>query len=131
MGLIIFLALLGLPVVEIALYVKLGGAIGWLSVILMTIGTALLGAALIRIQGFQALRQLQRDMVDGRVPVAPAVDGVFLAIAAPLLMTPGFVTDFLGFSLLVPAVRHALARYALKRIKRGMENGQVRVVRFR
>lgn len=131
MGLIIFLALLGLPVVEIALFIKLGGAIGWLSVILMTIGTAVLGAVLIRIQGFQALRHLQRDMVDGRVPVAPAVDGVFLAIAAPLLMTPGFVTDFLGFSLLVPAVRHALARYALGRIKRGMENGQVRVVRFR
>lgn len=131
MGLVIFLLLLAMPVIEIMVFVKAGAAIGWATVIGLTLATALIGTVLIRLQGFAALRQLQADMTDGRVPVAPAVDGVFLMVAAPLLMTPGFVTDAVGFLLLVPPVRHALARWALGKLKQGVASGRVTIIRPR
>jgi UPF0716 protein FxsA len=57
------------------------------------------------------------------------VDGVFLLVAAPFLLTPGFVTDAVGFALLTPPVRHTIARHALKRLQRAVQNGQVTIVR--
>lgn len=128
MALIIFLLLIGLPIAEIMLFVKASGVIGWWSVIGLTILTAVLGTALIRVQGFQALHQLRASTTDGKVPVEPVVDGVFLLIAAPLMMTPGFITDAIGFLLLVPPVRHEIARYALRRFKRAAEEGRVMVM---
>ena len=65
----------------------------------------------------------------GRVPVGPTVDGAGLLLAAPLLMTPGFVTDAIGFALLVPAVRRELARVLLRRMQRKIDRGEVRIVR--
>lgn len=129
MALILFLALIILPILEIMVFVKAGAAIGWLSVIALTILTALLGTALIRLQGFEALQKLRGDMQDGRAPVEPVVDGAFLLIAAPLMMTPGFLTDTIGFLLLVPPIRHAIARAALRRLKKAMDNGQITVIR--
>lgn len=129
MPLLLFFLLIGMPILEIFVIVKAGGAIGWLSVIGLTILTAVVGTAVIRWQGLTALRQVQSSMADGRVPVAPAIDGVFLIIAAPLLMTPGFVTDAFGFLILIPAVRHALARAALRRLKRAADDGRVTIIR--
>ena len=121
--------LLVLPIVEIALIVEVGQATNWLVVIALTIGTAVLGAALIRRQGATALREVQRARAAGEVPVAAAVDGAALLLAAPLMMTPGFVTDAVGFALLVPPVRHAAARVVLRRLKRGIDSGRVTVIR--
>ncbi|MEO0879647.1 MAG: FxsA family protein, partial [Pseudomonadota bacterium] len=69
----------------------------------------------------------QNNMADGKIPVEAAVDGVFLAIAAPFLMTPGFLTDIVGFSLLVPPVRRLLARAALNRFRRAVERGDATI----
>ncbi|WOI53272.1 FxsA family protein [Parvularcula sp. LCG005] len=131
MALLIFAVLFGLPILEVAVFLKAADAIGWLNVIFMTILTAVAGTAIIRWQGLAAIRELQRTVADGRPPVAPAVDGVFLLLAAPLMMTPGFVTDTLGFLLLVPPVRHAIARWALGKLKRSMDNGRVTIIRPR
>lgn len=130
MAFIIFLLLLAMPVIEIIVFIQAGAVIGWVQVILLTIATAVGGAVLIRLQGFQALRQLQQNMADGKPPVAPVVDGVFLMMAAPLLMTPGFVTDAFGFTLLIPAVRRAIARYALSKLKAQMDSGKVTIIRM-
>ena len=111
------------------MFIKASAVIGWWSVIGLTILTAVLGTALIRVQGFQALHNLRGSMADGKAPVEPVVDGVFLLIAAPLMMTPGFLTDTIGFLLLVPPVRHEIARYALRRLRRAVDNGNIRVVR--
>ena len=121
--------LLVLPIVEIALIVEVGQATNWLVVIGLTIGTAVLGAALIRRQGAAALREVQGARAAGEVPVAAAVDGAALLLAAPLMMTPGFVTDAFGFALLVPPIRHAVARVLLRRLKRGIAEGRVTVIR--
>ena len=129
MGLILFAILLTLQIIEIMVFVQAGDVIGWLNVIVLTVLTALAGTAIIRWQGFQAIATLQSSMAAGQTPVAPVVDGIFLLVAAPLMMTPGFITDGLGFLMLVPPVRHAVARVALKRLKRAMENGDVTIMR--
>ena len=128
---LIFGLLFGLPILEIFVFVQAGGSIGWLNVLLLTILTAVLGTAIIRWQGLQALADLRQAMADGRPPVAPVVDGIFLLMAAPLLMTPGFVTDACGFLLLVPQVRHTIARWALGKIQNAVKDGKVTIIRQR
>ncbi|MBB4658234.1 FxsA family protein [Parvularcula dongshanensis] len=125
----LILLLLVLPIVEIALIVEVGQATNWLVVVLMTIGTAALGAFVLKRQGLGVARDYRRTVRSGQVPVGPTVDGAGLLLAAPLLMTPGFVTDAMGFALLIPFVRRELARVALRGIKRKIDRGEVRVIR--
>ncbi|WP_036766509.1 FxsA family protein [Parvularcula oceani] len=128
-----FYLLLGLlvilPIAEIAVIVEVGQATNWLVVVLLTILTAALGAALIRWQGLNALKEYRAAAARREVPVGAAVDGVSLLLAAPLMMTPGFITDAFGFALLIPPVRRTVARALLRRVKRGIDRGQVRIIR--
>ena len=105
------------PIAEIYVLLAAGGAFGVLPVIAACLFTAFLGGFIIRLQGLAALNAARSDLHTGRLPVDSAIDGALLVVAAPLLMTPGFITDALGFLLLVPPVRRALARYALSRIR--------------
>ena len=127
MILLILAALVLAPLIELFLLIKAGAAFGALPVIAYCIATAVIGGIILRIQGLKALASAQKDMQDGKVPVEAAVDGVFLALAAPLLMTPGFVTDAIGFVMLIPAARHAVARVALARFRAKMQTGEARV----
>ncbi|MCQ8184002.1 FxsA family protein [Parvularcula maris] len=122
---ILFFLLIVMPIVEIFLLIQGAIAFGVVPVILLTIGTAALGTFLIKRQGLKALQELRADMGEGRPPVGSVVDGAALLVAAPLLMTPGFVTDGFGFLLLVPFVRREAARMALRRLKKMHANGQV------
>ena len=105
------------PIAEIYVLLTAAEAIGVLPVIALCLLTAFLGGFIIRWQGLAALRAAQSDLQTGRLPVDSAVDGALLLIAAPLLMTPGFLTDAAGFILLVPPVRRLIARQALKAIR--------------
>ena len=129
MALIFFLLLVAMPIVEITLLIQGAFAFGIIPVILLTIGTAALGSFLIKRQGLSAMNQLRRDMGEGTPPVASVVDGAALLVAAPLLLTPGFVTDGIGFLLLVPPLRHAAARMVLRRLKRMQEQGNIVIIR--
>lgn len=126
-----FLLLLALfvlaPIVEIYVLLTAGAAFDVPAVIAACLGTAFLGGWIIRLQGLAALNAARTDMNAGTLPVASAVDGAVLIAAAPLLMTPGFITDALGFSLLIPPVRRALARYVLNRIKKRIERGDATI----
>lgn len=115
------------PIAEIYVLLSAADAIGIWPVIAACIGTAVLGGFLLRLEGLAALKSAQADIADGRVPVEAAVDAIFLVLAAPLLMTPGFLTDTIGFLLLVPPVRHWIAREALKRLRRSAESGDTRI----
>ena len=115
------------PIAEIYVLLTAGSLFGVWPVIAACLGTAFLGGFLIRLQGAAALDAARRDMNDGRLPVASAVDGALLFVAAPLLMTPGFLTDALGFSLLLPPVRRAHGRFVLARIKRRIERGETTI----
>ncbi|MGV6802006.1 MAG: FxsA family protein [bacterium] len=127
MALFLVLMLIILPIAEIYVLLNAGEAFGVWPVIFATIGTAVLGSAIIRWQGFAAMRRLQQDMGAGQMPVEAVVDGVFLLVAAPFLMTPGFITDGIGFLLLVPPIRHLIARYFLGRIKRSIDKGHTKI----
>ena len=114
---IILLALFfGVPTVEIAVFIKAGAAIGVFNTIAFTFFTAFLGVVLVRWQGLQALEELRRAMEEGRPPVLEIVSGALLVLAGILLLIPGFVTDALGFLLLIPPLRKGLAALFLARM---------------
>lgn len=105
--LLIFLAV---PVIEIALFIAVGERIGLWTTIGIVILTAVVGTTLLRMQGLAVLSQARADLESNRLPVAGIIDGVFLLVAAVLLLTPGFLTDTLGFLLFVPQIRRAIGR---------------------
>lgn len=108
----IFAALVIIPVVEIALFIELGGWIGLWPTIALIIGTAILGGVLLRAQGFAALRQMQEALDKGGDPRGPLASGLLIVIAGVLMLTPGFLTDAVGFALLIPPLRAALIAWA-------------------
>ncbi len=121
---ILLLVLVGVPVVEIATFIKAGAQVGVFGVIAFTFLTAFLGVALVRWQGFQALQELRRTMDAGKPPVVEIASGALLLLAGVLLLIPGFVTDAAGFALLVPPLRRALAAWLTAK---AAETAQVRV----
>ena len=99
------LILIIVPIIEITLFVQIGGAIGLGWTLLVILATAMLGARAIRRQGIDALARAQAQMATGKPPVGEIVHGVLILMAGILLLTPGFMTDALGFLLLFPATR--------------------------
>ncbi len=106
---IILLLFIGIPLIEIYVLIEVGSAIGALTTIFAVVFTAVLGVALIRIQGFSTLQKAQATMNQGGVPALEMFEGVMLLFAAICLLIPGFFTDTIGFLLLIPALRHYLA----------------------
>ncbi len=117
-GTLLLIAFLIIPVVEIALFIQIGGWIGLWPTLLLIVVTAVVGSTVIRAQGFGVLSRLQRRLDRGEAPLRELFDGVCLLIAGLLLLTPGFFTDAVGAVLLIPAAR-ALAFEHLGRHLRG------------
>lgn len=108
--LLLFILLVGVPIAEIAVFLTVGSAIGVLPTIAIIILTAVIGATLLKRQGVSALARLQSDVRNNKVPAAAIGEAVTIAIAGLLLLTPGFITDAVGFSLFVPSFRSWLWR---------------------
>lgn len=102
---ILFGLFVGIPILEIALFIQIGSIIGILPTIAIVILTAFLGTVLLRQQGLSVLNQARQDLEAKRPPIASVADGALLLIAGAFLLTPGFFTDAVGFALMVPAVR--------------------------
>lgn len=113
----LFLAFLLVPLIEIALFIQVGGAIGLGWTLLIVVITAVLGTMLVRAQGMQALGQVKSSFNQMRDPSEALAHGAMILFSGGLLLTPGFFTDAVGFALLVPAVRLAVFRWARSRIK--------------
>ena len=107
---------LAVPIVEIIAFIKVGSLIGLGPTLALTIITAIVGAALVRYQGFRTLMALKQNLDNGHLPVEPAIHAGFLLVAGLCLLTPGFFTDTIGFVLLVPAARIAIARWMWRRV---------------
>ena len=101
-------AFLLLPLLEIAGFVVVGSHIGALATIGLVIASAILGSALIRRAGIDAMRRMQRELEGGGAPSGDIVDNAMQVVAGILLLIPGFITDIAGLMLLVPGVRRAL-----------------------
>ncbi|MEQ9021528.1 MAG: FxsA family protein [Pseudomonadales bacterium] len=104
----LFLLFLFMPVIEIWLIIQVGSSIGAGWTIMLIFFTAFLGAILLRQQGFSTLFRARQKMDDGQVPAGEMLEGLMLAFAGALMLTPGFVTDAVGFLLLLPPVRALL-----------------------
>lgn len=109
MGWILFALLIGVPLIEIYLFVEIGGLVGTWPTIGLVVLTAVAGSIMLRAQGRRVLARAQEKIHRGEPPVADLLDGIGLLLAGALLLTPGFLTDGVGFALLLPGARHWLA----------------------
>ena len=109
------LLFIALPLIEIALFIKVGGEIGSLWTILIVICTAVVGTWLLQAQGFGVLARVRSSVLAGEMPIEPVIESVLLLLAGAFLLTPGLLTDAIGFVLLIPPIRIVVARYVLKR----------------
>jgi len=106
------------PALELYLLISIGKQIGVPTTLCIIVLTAILGASLTRAQGQRTLLRFQQAMAAGRMPHAEIMDGLMIILAGAVLLTPGFLTDAVGFALLVPPVR-AVARKMLARMLKG------------
>lgn len=104
------------PLAELYLLIEVGRQIGALSTIGFSLLTAFLGGALVRFQGLRTLLRVQQSMAQGQLPALELIEGAILLVCGLLLLLPGFVTDGIGFLLLIPPLR----RLAALRLARGM-----------
>ena len=105
------------PIVELLLLLALADLTGfWITVGLIVV-TGVLGASLARHQGLRCWREVQQRMARGEVPADSLQDGLMILIAGAVLITPGVLTDLLGFALLMPPIRRFLKGYLAKRMK--------------
>jgi UPF0716 protein FxsA len=109
----IIVALVVVPIIEIALFIQVGGWLGLWPTIAIVILTAVLGGVLLRQQGVRTVRALQAQLARGADPSPLLLEGAMLLVGGVLLLTPGFFTDAVGLALLVPQVRAAVAARAL------------------
>ena len=114
------LAFTVIPVVELWLLIRVGTQLGAVPTILIVIGTGLAGAHLAREQGFAVWAQVQQELAQGRFPAQKMLDGLLLLVAGVTLITPGFLTDILGFLLILPATREPIRDALARRLRRGM-----------
>lgn len=104
-----FLLFVIMPIAEIAVLIKVGGAIGGWTTIGIVLLTAFIGTVMLRQQGMATLGKAQLRMQNGEMPAQEMLEGLLLLIGGVLLLTPGFITDFFGFCTLVPISRQFLA----------------------
>ena len=105
---IFFALLIVLPIIEIVVLVKVGGLIGVLPTIALILLTAMIGVFLLKRQSWETMQRAQAKMGSGQIPAQEMAEGLFLAVGGALLLTPGFVTDFIGFCCLLPFTRQLL-----------------------
>ncbi|TYS86082.1 FxsA family protein [Rossellomorea aquimaris] len=125
----ILLLLIIVPALEIGLLVLSGQAFGLIPTVLLIITTGILGAYLARKQGMEALRKAQQDMQYGQLPGDAIIDGLCILVGGVVLLTPGFITDAIGFLLLLPPTRKMFKPFIYKLFKRWINNGNVIIYR--
>ena len=118
MRFIAFFVFVAVPLAELALLIKVGELIGVLPTVLLVIVTAMLGVTLLRIQGLTVLQNARNSLEAGRAPIDSVIDGVLLLVAGAFLLTPGLLTDTVGFLLLVPQVRRAIGKFTFDKLLR-------------
>jgi len=111
---IFFVLFLVIPIIEIFFLIKVGQIFGILITIILVISTAVIGAALLKQQGLSTLARFQQNVSTGKLPAQEMVEGIMLAVGGALLMTPGFVTDAMGFLCLIPVSRKLIAKKIMK-----------------
>ena len=111
---LVFLIVLIITFAEIYLLLQVGSIIGAFPTIILVVFTAALGAWLLRQQGFATFRQFQANLAQGVIPAYEMIEGPIILLGGLLLLTPGFITDILGFACLIPPLRKKIAQYVIE-----------------
>lgn len=109
------------PMLELVLLIKIGQSIGALATVALVLATAVIGAFIVSRQGLAVVSRTLEAVSQGRPPVEAVLDGLFLLVAGALLLTPGPIGDAVGFALLVPPLRRAIARAGMRWVLRRAE----------
>ena len=110
----LFIVFIGIPALEIFLLIKIGGQIGALSTVALIFFTAIIGVYFAKLQGIQTLKSGMVNLYQNKIPVYEVMSGASIALAALLLIVPGFFTDVIGFLLLIPFTRKILFKFFIK-----------------
>ena len=114
----LLLLILFVPLIEIYLFIQIGGQIGAFNTILIILLTAVLGIYFVRLQGLNTLRSGVTQLYNNQIPVYEMMSGAALAFAALLLIIPGFATDVIGFLLILPVTRSLIFKYLGRKYKK-------------
>tara|TARA_X000000368_G_scaffold235247_1_gene185872 strand:+ start:472 stop:885 length:414 start_codon:yes stop_codon:yes gene_type:complete len=120
----ILISIIALPIIEILLFIKIGENIGALNTILLIIFTAVVGIYFAKIQGLKTVKSGFVNLYQNNLPIYEIFSGASIAIAAMLLIIPGFFTDALGFMLLIPFTRRFILSVIMKKNKYQKENSK-------
>jgi UPF0716 protein FxsA len=123
-----FLLIIGLPVLEIFLLIKVGGEVGALNTIALIFLTAIIGIYFAKLQGIQTLKSGMANLYQNKLPAYDLLSGASIAIAALLLIIPGFFTDFVGFLFLIPFTRKILFNIAFRKKSKVNLNNQDKTI---
>jgi len=129
MGLLGKLAILFVvvPLIELVLLIQVGQLVGLIPTLALVVTTGVTGAWLARLEGLRTAIQLREELSQGKLPGQAIMDGMSILIGAAFLLTPGILTDFVGFSLLLPVTRRALQRQVRKKLESGLTDGTLNV----
>ena len=111
----LFLIILLVPLLEIYLFIEIGGQIGAFNTILIILTTAIIGIYFVRLQGISTLKSGVTQIYKNQIPVYEIMSGAALAVAAVLLIIPGFATDVVGFLLIIPLTRNLIFKFIGKK----------------
>jgi len=111
---------ISVPIIELFLLIEVGKKISWELTVLIIFITAIIGARLTKIQGSQTIRNVQSALRMGKIPHREVLDGLMILVAGAILLTPGFLTDFVGFCLLIPKLRSYLRKFLKNFLKNKM-----------
>ena len=124
----LFIIFICLPALEIYLFIKVGGQVGALNTVALIFLTAIIGLYFAKHQGMQTLKSGMINLYQNKIPIYEMMSGASIALAALLLIIPGFFTDFMGFILLVPITRNILFKLALRKKIKNEDKSQNKTI---
>lgn len=124
------LLLVGVPLLELFILIQLGQVVGLWPTIGLVVLTGFAGASLARLEGLRTFWTIQERLARGQLPGSALFDGLAILLGGALLLTPGILTDILGFSFLLPPSRRFLVRLIRKRMEKGLQSGTIQVIQF-
>ena len=119
---VVILFIIGIPLIEIYLMIKVGSVIGAFNTIFLIFFTAITGIYFAKLEGLNTIRSGFTQLVKNEIPIYEIISGAALAFAALLLITPGFLTDLVGFLLIIPITRKIFIRSISSKLRRKKEN---------
>ena len=121
----LLLIFITLPILELAVLLRLDDAIGLFQTIVLIFLTGIVGAWLVRQQGISIIFKIKKEISDGNMPAKEMIDGVMILIAGAVLVTPGLITDIFGFLLLIPYTRNFIRQWIRHRIEKYVNSGYI------